>query len=150
MHQLMPFMNFTWSTRALKLRGSFAAKSARTLRLTCMLFCCIPCMKVEYGTCEPTTWSAELVVIALMRCAVMLSAAHSARQWLTPWCLVPALICSIHNERMSLFFCLLSLYWYCKAFSTLSRAILTQFLARPLKPLASFRILSFLMAVARA
>ena len=56
-HQLMPFMNFTWSTRALKLRGSLAAKSARTLRLTCMLFCCIPCMKAEYGTCKSVTWS---------------------------------------------------------------------------------------------
>lgn len=69
----------------------------------------------------------------------------SANNWVqhrTPYCLAPALILVIHNARISLFLFRLSLYAYCKPFSTLSLAILMQFFARPLKPLASFRILS--------
>lgn len=59
---------------------------------------------------------------------------------LTPCWRVPAFIRWIQRERMSRFLLRLSLYEYCKAFSTLSLAILMQFLALPLNPFASFNI----------
>ena len=50
----------------------------------------------------------------------------------------------IHSALMSRFFCRRSRKAYCRAFSTRGVAILMQFFARPRKPLASCRILSFL------
>jgi hypothetical protein len=68
---------------------------------------------------------------------------------LTPYCLDPALIRVIHNDRMSLFFTLLSLNAYCKLFSTLSLEILMQFLARPLKPFASLKIFALFIILSK-
>jgi hypothetical protein len=48
---------------------------------------------------------------------------------------------SIQRDRMSLFLLRRSLYEYCSAFSTLSLAILIQFFALPLNPLANLKIL---------
>ena len=46
-----PRMNLTCCTRAWKLKGSFAASSASTLRLRPMLSEASPFMNFEYGTC---------------------------------------------------------------------------------------------------
>lgn len=66
----------------------------------------------------------------------------------TPCSRVPALIRSIQRERISLFLLRRSLYECCRAFSTLSLAILMQFFALPLKPFANLNILSLFISVA--
>ena len=58
-------------------------------------------------------------------------------RYIPPCNCVPALMRSIQRDLISLFLLCLSLYEYCKAFSTLSLAILMQFFALPLNPLAN-------------
>lgn len=60
--------------------------------------------------------------------------------FLTPCWREPALMRWIHRPRMSRFLVRRSLYAYCSAFSTRSRAARMQFLLRPRKPLASCKI----------
>ena len=69
--------------------------------------------------------------------------------YLTPCSLVAALILVIQSARQSRFLLRRSRYWYCHAFSTRLRAILTHDLARPRMPLAALKILSRI-AIARA
>ena len=59
------------------------------------------------------------------------------RKILTPCKREPALMRSIQRERISRFLVRRSRYEYWRAFSTLSRAILIQFLALPLNPFAN-------------
>ena len=74
-------------------------------------------------------------------------AAGRRRRRLTPYCRLPAVIRVIHSDRMSRFLVRRSLKAYCSDFSTRSRAILMQFLARPRNPLASLKIFPlFIMA----
>ena len=66
---------------------------------------------------------------------------------LTPYCRDPALMRVIHSALISRFLARRSRKAYCRLFSTRSRAMRMQFLARPLNPLASLRILALFIIV---
>ena len=65
----------------------------------------------------------------------------------TPCSRVAALIRVIYSARQSRFLFRRSRYWYCHAFSTRFRAILTHDFARPRNPLAALKILSLIAIV---